>query len=90
MSNLAAPLRELQGEWDIVTDCETAGPLSDALKEAGLDDHLSVRSHPWVPTGTVFALRPGEEIPSGGGFIDAPVWVTRMPGERTTSASADR
>lgn len=76
------PLRALDGEWSIVTDCETAGPLTAALKAEGLSERLPVRSHPWLPPGTIFALRPGEQVPNGGGFHDGPQWAIPQPGEK--------
>ncbi len=35
--------------WKLVTDCETAGVLSEVVD-------LPVRAHPWVPVGKVFAI----------------------------------
>jgi len=50
---------DARGEWDIVTDCESAGFVDEQIRAAGEQDRLPVRHHPWVPVGTVLALRKG-------------------------------
>jgi hypothetical protein len=45
-----------EGEWDIVTDCETAGIVDEQIRADGESERLSVRSHPWIRPGTVVAF----------------------------------
>lgn len=52
-----------EGDWELVTDCETAGPLAEAVKAAGKEDDLPVRSHPWLPMGAIVAMRPERDWP---------------------------
>lgn len=47
------------GEWDIVTDCETAGVVDEQIRAGGEQERLSVRHHPWVKPGQVIAIREG-------------------------------
>jgi len=50
---------DARGKWDIVTDCESAGFVAERIQAAGEQERLPVRSHPWVPVGTVLAFRMG-------------------------------
>lgn len=55
-------LADRPGKWDIVTDCETAGLVAEAVARAGFGKRMKVRSHPWMPVGKILAMRPdGDE-----------------------------
>jgi hypothetical protein len=58
VAGLSERLGALDGKWDLVTDCETAGVLSAAIPEADRE-RLPVRSHPWLPAGEIIAMQPG-------------------------------
>ena len=49
-----------EGEWDIVTDCETASVIDEQIRADEEAGRLSVRSHPWLKVGTVVAFRKDE------------------------------
>lgn len=47
------------GEWDVVTDCETAGIVDEQIRADGEQERLSVRHHPWLKPGMVIGFREG-------------------------------
>ena len=54
--------------WEFVTDCETAGPLTEAVKAGGKEDELPVRAHPWLPAGMVLAFNRDKLPPAPDGM----------------------
>jgi hypothetical protein len=52
--------------WDIVADCETAGVVDEQIRKAGLEEELTVRTHPWLPAGQIIALDPEYDYWPGG------------------------
>src|SRR5215813_6391868 len=57
------------GGWELVTDCETAGPLVEAVRADGHEAALPVRGEPFIAMGEIMIRRTDRcwatfEIPS--------------------------